>query len=344
MGFQSSVSNAIINPTNGYSSSVLPTPFDRIITTSSGRTLAQIIQSINSAQGNRNSYRPENLNELKYLVTTDRSMAIELPSGQFFLETNIQPYKESSSVSHVHAEYISTHDYLMAKNSPNIFAVPDHMRDKQWETSPIGPKTLGVLKALGYKINQSPSFKDSLLSIMHEHSNNYKYDGSSSTEDSSRPTKPLESNPTPIQGTNPPKDSDYETNKQSTPLPGSSPTPIQGTNPSKDSDCEKNMQSTSLPGSGPTTIQGTTPPKDSDYETNKQSSPLPGSSPTTIQDTTPPKDSYHKNDQLSTNNVNQPAPNTKFGSSYKDNVPRANQICHDSECRSTSYQVFTLYG
>ncbi|KAJ9078972.1 hypothetical protein DSO57_1001186 [Entomophthora muscae] len=160
MGFLTSVSNAIINPTSGYSGTSFPTPFDKIITTSSGRTLAQIIHDINSAQANPNSHSADNLpDELRNLVTTDKSMAIKLSNSSFFLETDIQPYRESASLSHVHTEYNSTHDYLMARNSPNIKEVPDHMRDKEWETSPIGPRTLEVLKLLGYKINKSPSFK-----------------------------------------------------------------------------------------------------------------------------------------------------------------------------------------
>ncbi|KAJ9081068.1 hypothetical protein DSO57_1018538 [Entomophthora muscae] len=112
----------------------------------------------------------DTMGKIETSATTRDGFYFKLKTENVYLETGSSTFVQGGSLSHLDYIYKLTNDTLMTKSSAMGHGVHEHANNTYWPTSPFGTRTLGILEAIGYKLNHRPSFEKSLsgyLDIFH---------------------------------------------------------------------------------------------------------------------------------------------------------------------------------
>ncbi|KAJ9086273.1 hypothetical protein DSO57_1005838 [Entomophthora muscae] len=146
--------------------------FDKFMYTEEEESIAQLIKKMNQDNQVPRKYAdksitlaPRHLKTMKTIeayATKPLGLYFKLGTEKVYLDTRSTTSGLEASLSHLDSIYTSTDDMLMTRSSLLGHGVHERASNPSWPTSPFGSRTLGILEAIGYKLNHQPSFEKSL--------------------------------------------------------------------------------------------------------------------------------------------------------------------------------------
>ncbi|KAJ9083021.1 hypothetical protein DSO57_1038897 [Entomophthora muscae] len=146
-------------------------PFTKNLFTKEGKPLNNLIDEMNKkniiqlngkspAQLEPSAELNKYAKEFEKKLTTHEGLYFKTSQGNFYLNTK-STFDRGSTMTHVDDRYNEGKDYLMTSHANEIDGTSD-LKANDWPTAPLGPLTLEVMQAMGYKLNPKPSLKKSL--------------------------------------------------------------------------------------------------------------------------------------------------------------------------------------
>ncbi|KAJ9086271.1 hypothetical protein DSO57_1005835 [Entomophthora muscae] len=156
-----------------------PSIFDKYVYNNNNETIAQLVSGMNPGKAEYAKDEPilpsshflDTMEKIETSATMRDGLYCKLKTEKVYLETGTSTFVQGSSISHLDFRYKITNDMLMVKSSAMGHGVHERANNTYWPTSPFGNRTLGILEAIGYKLNHQPSFEKSLsgyLDIFHK--------------------------------------------------------------------------------------------------------------------------------------------------------------------------------
>ncbi|KAJ9086275.1 hypothetical protein DSO57_1005839 [Entomophthora muscae] len=155
-----------------------PSIFDKYVYNNNNETIAQLVSEMNQGETEYAKDEPilpsshflDTMEKIETSATTRDGLYFKLKTENVYLETGTSTFVQGGSLSHLDYIYKLTNDTVMTKSSAMGHGVHERANNTYWPTSPFGTRTLGILEAIGYKLNHRPSFEKSLsgyLDIFH---------------------------------------------------------------------------------------------------------------------------------------------------------------------------------